>query len=131
MTNTNLSAVIRSHPVMNTSTHEQGFDSAKVYLTIISICLFTQRALNLTERQQNNATELANQLYQAYQSGAPIYQNLNGLELVPTNPGEASAGDQSWNAPVGPHYMTNVDPYAIDRAARLHRNAACECKEVH
>ncbi|XP_076448509.1 cytoplasmic polyadenylation element-binding protein-like [Babylonia areolata] len=82
------------------------------------------RCLTLTERQQSNATELANQLYQAYQSGAPVYQNLSGMELLPNSTGEVSAGDQSWNAPVGPHYMTNTDPYAIDRAARLHRNAA-------
>lgn len=48
------------------------------------------------------------------------------MELVPASTGEVQLGDRSWNAPVGPHYMTNVDPYAIDRAARLHRNAACE-----
>ncbi|KAL8609910.1 hypothetical protein ACOMHN_016385 [Nucella lapillus] len=82
------------------------------------------RSLALTERQHSNATEVANQLYQTYQVGPPVYQNLSGMEVMSNNAGEVSVDDQAWNAPVGPHYMTNLDPHAIDRAARLHRNAA-------
>jgi hypothetical protein len=77
--------------------------------------------MTLTAQQQSNATELANQLYQAYQSGAPVYQNLSGMELLPLATGEVSMA-----TPVGMQCMNNVDPYAIDRFARLHRNAACE-----
>ncbi|XP_025107547.1 cytoplasmic polyadenylation element-binding protein-like [Pomacea canaliculata] len=81
------------------------------------------RAMTLTERQQSNATELANQLYQAYQAGAPVYAGV-GVDIMSAPAGEMASVDRTLTSPLGPHYMTNVDPYAIDRAARLHRNAA-------
>lgn len=81
--------------------------------------------MTLTERQQSNATELANQLYQAYQAGAPVYAGV-GVDIMSAPAGEMASVDRTLTSPLGPHYMTNVDPYAIDRAARLHRNAACK-----
>nr|KAG5708464.1 hypothetical protein BaRGS_026191 [Batillaria attramentaria] len=56
--------------------------------------------MTLTERQQSNAAELANQLYQAYQSGAPVYPGL-GMDAAT---GEV-LGDRAWNAPIGYVYL--------------------------
>lgn len=82
-----------------------------------------QQAMSLSDHQQNTGAELANQLYQAYQMGAPVYSGL-GIDLTTPSTSEVSFGDRSISGPKGAHYMTSLDPYAIDRAARLHRNAA-------
>ncbi len=59
-----------------------------------------------------------------------LCQNLQNVQLnkdalVPLDNGQL-LHDQAWHSQAITPFlnMTNVDPYAIDRAARLHRNAA-------
>ncbi|XP_055955955.1 cytoplasmic polyadenylation element-binding protein [Patella vulgata] len=83
----------------------------------ISTQLSTQLSSQLCQYQpqqthlMRNSTALSNLTAMGIGAVGSVTQDMNLLQ------------DRSWQT-FNPFLMTNVDPYAIDRAARLHRNAA-------
>ncbi|XP_064596376.1 cytoplasmic polyadenylation element-binding protein 1-like [Liolophura sinensis] len=77
-------------------------------------------ALNLGSQAASNCLPQMNTNWGYHQQFAPLPpQNYNNLVL----PGQEVVLDQRWN----PFLNTSTDPYAIEKAARLHRNAAALC----
>ncbi|XP_078330089.1 cytoplasmic polyadenylation element-binding protein 1-like isoform X1 [Crassostrea virginica] len=86
--------------------------------------------LNLGNRiqqpqQQTTAQDVAAQIYNAQlqqQQQQVVRDNTSALSQV------IPQARTTYGGVVNPFLMANTDPYAIDRAARLHRNAAAMCE---
>lgn len=87
---------------------------------------FLQNTLSLGNRvqqtqQQTTAQDVAAQIYNAQlqqQQQQIVRDNTSALSQV------IPQARTTYGGVVNPFLMANTDPYAIDRAARLHRNAA-------
>ncbi|XP_063437439.1 cytoplasmic polyadenylation element-binding protein 1-like isoform X2 [Mytilus trossulus] len=80
--------------------------------------------------QQTHA-DVAAQLFQAQQQQQALstQQQLQALQQQREGTGASQMVQTSRGySVINPFLMANVDPYAIDRAARLHRNAAAMCE---
>ena len=70
---------------------------------------------NAQQQQALTTQQLQQQALQQQREGTGAVQTGSGNQIVSTSRGYSV---------INPFLMANVDPYAIDRAARLHRNAA-------
>ncbi|KAL5020336.1 hypothetical protein ScPMuIL_003228 [Solemya velum] len=77
--------------------------------------------LNLGGRASKpQTTDITHQLFPLAQTTAQLARETAALNAAQS---QIIAQPRTWPV-VNPFLMTNVDPFAIDRAARLHRNAA-------
>lgn len=102
-------------------------------LVTFSSCSVLQNTLNLGNRiqqpqQQTTAQDVAAQIYNAQlqqqQQQQVVRDNTSALSQV------IPQARTTYGGVVNPFLMANTDPYAIDRAARLHRNAAGESRSL-
>ncbi|XP_069101982.1 cytoplasmic polyadenylation element-binding protein 1-like isoform X1 [Argopecten irradians] len=95
-----------------------GSRTAKPQVHDVATQLFNAQQQQAQVAAQAQAQAQQQQILQATNANAAM--NSMASQLIHSN----RAGGYS----VNPMLMANVDPYAIDRAARLHRNAAAMCE---